>query len=41
LACSTEKRVRWARKRSEVEQEIARRQAAVNQSNNQLLHAWE
>lgn len=34
-------RARWARERNEVEQEIARRQAVVNQSNNQLLHAWE
>jgi hypothetical protein len=34
-------RARWGHKRSEVEQEIGRRQADVNQSNNQLLHAWE
>jgi energy-coupling factor transporter ATP-binding protein EcfA2 len=34
-------RARWARKRSDIEQEIARRQAVVNQSNNQSLHAWE
>jgi hypothetical protein len=34
-------RTRWARKRIEVEQEIARRQEVINQSNNQLLHAWE
>ncbi len=32
---------RWARKRSDIDQEIARRQTVVNQSNNQLLHAWE
>jgi hypothetical protein len=34
-------RARWARKRSEIEQEIARRQSVVNQSNNQVLHDWE
>ena len=33
-------RTRWARKRSEVEQEIVRRQAAANQSHNQLIHGW-
>jgi hypothetical protein len=34
-------RARWARERNEVEQEIARRQAVINQSDNQLLHVWE
>jgi hypothetical protein len=34
-------RARWARKRNEVEQEIARRQSVVNRSNNEVLHDWE
>jgi len=34
-------RVRWARKRSEIEEEIARRQAVVSRSNTEILHAWE
>jgi hypothetical protein len=34
-------RARWARKRSEVEQEIARRQAVVNRNSNEVLHDWE
>jgi hypothetical protein len=34
-------RARWARKRSEVEQEIAHRQTNLNQSNNELPHGWE
>lgn len=32
---------RWARKRSEVEQEITDRQAVVSRSNNAVLHDWE
>ena len=34
-------RARWARKRSEVEQEITDRQAVVSRSNNAVLHDWE
>jgi len=34
-------RARWARKRSEVEEEIARRQSVVSGSNNEVLHDWE
>src|SRR5712691_6354659 len=34
-------RARWARNRSEVEQEIARRQAVVTRSSNEILHDWE
>jgi hypothetical protein len=34
-------RARWARKRTDVEQEIARRQVIVSHSNNQVLHDWE
>jgi hypothetical protein len=34
-------RARWARKRSEIEQEIARRQSVVNRSRNDALHDWE
>ncbi len=32
---------RWARKRSDVEKEIADRQSAVQESNNHVLHGWE
>jgi hypothetical protein len=32
---------RWARKRSDVEKEIAERQSAVQDSNNHILHGWE
>jgi hypothetical protein len=34
-------RARWARKRNEVEQEIADRQVVVSRSNNAVLHDWE
>jgi hypothetical protein len=34
-------RARWARKRNEVEAEIARRQAAVPQSTKEVLDEWE
>lgn len=34
-------RARWARKRTDVEQEITRRQAVVSGSNNEVLHDWE
>jgi len=34
-------RARWARNRSEVEQEIARRQAVVTRSSIGALHDWE
>jgi hypothetical protein len=34
-------RARWARKRSDVEQEITRRQVIVSQSNKELLHDWK
>lgn len=34
-------RARWARKRSEIEQEIALRQSVINQTNNEALHDWE
>ena len=32
---------RWARKRSDVEKEIAERQSAIHNSNNHVLHGWE
>jgi Helicase HerA, central domain len=32
---------RWARKRSDVEKEIAERQSAVQDSSNHVLHGWE
>jgi hypothetical protein len=32
---------RWARKRSDIEKEIAGRQSAVQDSNNHVLHGWE
>jgi hypothetical protein len=32
---------RWARKRSDIEKEIAERQSAVQSSNNHVLHGWE
>jgi hypothetical protein len=32
---------RWARKRSDIEKEIAGRQSAVLDSNNHVLHDWE
>jgi DNA helicase HerA-like ATPase len=38
---STRSRARWARKRDEVEQEIANRQAVVGRSTNAVLHDWE
>jgi len=34
-------RTRWARKRSDVEREIASRQTVVNQSTGDTLHDWE
>jgi hypothetical protein len=34
-------RKRWARKRSDVEREIASRQIVVNQSTGDTLHDWE
>ena len=34
-------RARWGRKRSEVEQEIAHRQAVVTRSSSDALHDWE
>jgi hypothetical protein len=34
-------RARWARQRSEIEQEITRRQSVVDRSNNEILHDWE
>ena len=34
-------RTRWARKRSDVEREIASRQIVVNQSTGDTLHDWE
>ncbi len=34
-------RKRWARKRSDVEREIASRQTVVNQSTSDTLHDWE
>jgi hypothetical protein len=34
-------RARWGRKRSDIEQEIARRQAIVGRSNNEVLHDWQ
>jgi hypothetical protein len=34
-------RARWGRKRSDIEQEIARRQAIVGGSTNEILHDWE
>jgi DNA helicase HerA-like ATPase len=34
-------RARWARKRSEIEEEISRRQATVNRSTNEALNDWE
>jgi len=34
-------RTRWARKRSDVEREIASRQIVVNQSTGERLHDWE
>lgn len=34
-------RMRWARKRNEVEREIATRQKVVNQSASDTLHDWE
>jgi len=34
-------RARWGRKRNEIEQAIAYRQAVVKRSNNDVLHDWE
>jgi hypothetical protein len=34
-------RVRWARKRSEIEEEISRRQAAVGRNTSEALNDWE
>lgn len=34
-------RSRWARKRSEVEGQIARRQSIINRNSNEILHEWE
>lgn len=34
-------RARWARKRSEIEDEIARRQAAASRSTTEVLNDWE
>ncbi len=34
-------RARWARKRSEIEEEIARRQAVIGRSAKEALHDWE
>jgi DNA helicase HerA-like ATPase len=34
-------RARWARKRTEIEEEIQRRQAAVSRSTNEALNEWE
>ncbi len=34
-------RMRWARKRTEIEEEIARRQAVVSRTSKDALHDWE
>ena len=34
-------RARWTRKRVVVEEEIARRQAALHHTTNEMLHAWD
>jgi hypothetical protein len=34
-------RKRWARKRDEIEQEIAARQAIVRRTSEEALHDWE
>jgi len=34
-------RARWARKRTEIEQEIAKRQEIINRSSSEALHEWE
>jgi len=34
-------RARWARKRTEIEEEIASRQAIITRSTNEALNDWE
>ena len=34
-------RTRWARKRTDIEHEIARRHHQANRSSNEVLHDWE
>jgi hypothetical protein len=34
-------RARWARKRSDIEQEIAKRQAAIGRTSGEALNEWD